>query len=150
EVIVQGNPTNVPGTIIWASATHGKISGDFAAANNVAVDNQGNSIVIGSFKGNIDLGDGVFISSTNSSASDIFVVKYNPAGQYVWSKAIGSIFDDIGNGVTTDSGGNVIITGSFGGTVDFGGITKTAITGSDIFIAKYPPTGGNAIWVNTY
>ena len=144
----MGNP---PGTIAWANSTHGGISGDFATVNNVTVDAQGNSIICGSFRGSIDLGNGVFVNSTGgSTASDMFVVKYDSSGQYTWSKNIGSIFNDTANGVATDSQGNVIVVGSFGGTVDFGGISKTAVSGTDIFVAKYPASGGNAIWVNSY
>ena len=58
---------------------------------------------------------------------------------------IGSTGIDVGNAVITDPAGNVYLTGSFKGTVDFdpgAGITNLTSAGAeDIFVAKYAPTG---------
>lgn len=150
-VRVDGPQTTSPGTLLWASATRGKIGGDNALVNNLVVDNQGNVIIAGNFKGSIDLGDGVFVDSTGgNTATDFIIIKYNSTGQYLWSKHIGSIFNDSANGVCVNDAGDIFVAGSFGGTVNFGGITKTAVSGTDIFVVRYPSNGGPAIWVNAY
>jgi len=55
------------------------------------------------------------------------VVKYNAQGGLVWVKRIGGSSDDDIQGVAIDSADNIIVVGSFNGTVDFGGgpITST-------------------------
>ena len=89
-------------------------------ANGVAVDSSGNVVVVGSFLGNVDFG-GVILQSASSSP-DIFLAKYSAAtGQLVWARGFGSTGVDAGNGVAVDGNGNIIMTGLFRGTVDFGG-----------------------------
>ena len=55
---------------------------------------------------------------------------------------------DIG-GIAVDANNNTIIAGSFSGTVNFGGITKTSAGGWDAFVAKYN-LNGTLQWVNQY
>ena len=69
----------------------------------------------------------------------IFVAKYSPAGAPVWCRCLGGRPVNVGAGraVAVDQGGNVVVTGSFRGTVDFGGGPLTRIGGQDVFMAKY-------------
>ncbi len=77
--------------------------------------------------------------------SDIFVAKYDLAGNYQCSFRAGSpTGDDIGFGVTHDAAGFIYTTGQFGGAaVDFDPQTPvlplTAIGGTDVFIGEYNP-----------
>jgi VCBS repeat-containing protein len=56
-----------------------------------------------------------------------------------------SINADSGQSVATDAAGNLYVTGSFAGSADFdagpAGGTLTIAGGSDVFVAKYSPTG---------
>src|SRR4051812_23693232 len=61
----------------------------------------------------------------------------------LWSKQFGASSDDVGFDVAVDTfSGNVVTTGYFKGSVDFGGgaLTSTAQS-EDIYIAKYDPAG---------
>ncbi|MFQ5511853.1 MAG: FlgD immunoglobulin-like domain containing protein [Candidatus Krumholzibacteriia bacterium] len=104
----------------------------------IAVDASGNAIVTGTFSGTVDFGGG---NLTSAGANDIFVAKYDAGGVHQWSKRFGDVGSDLSSGATVDASGNVIVTGSFEGTVDFGGGNLTSAGFNDIFIAKYDASG---------
>ncbi|MCP3890887.1 MAG: hypothetical protein GY702_18745 [Desulfobulbaceae bacterium] len=69
--------------------------------------------------------------------------------QFSWAKGIGGNLYDFGLSVATDSQGNVITVGWFGGTIDFdpgaGTEELTSKGGGDIFISKLDRSG-NFVW----
>src|SRR5207244_4370336 len=68
----------------------------------------------------------------------VFVSKYSPTGATVWSKCLGGVLGGgAGRAVAVDSSGNVLVTGKFSGTVDFGTGALTSAGASSIFVAKY-------------
>jgi lambda repressor-like predicted transcriptional regulator len=122
---------------IW-SKRFGSAGYDYA--NGIAVDSGGNVLVTGQFQGIVDFGGGPL---TSAGGYDIFMAKYNGVnGSHIWSKRFGSTSSDYGNGIAVDEVGNVIMTGAFYGTVDFGGGSLTA-SGIDIVVAKYTSSGGH-------
>jgi hypothetical protein len=56
---------------------------------------------------------------------------------HLWSQRFGGTGDDSGRVVAVDGTGNVLVTGTFTGTVNFGGGDLTSAGGYDIFVAKY-------------
>ena len=112
------------------------------AGLGVAVDSSGNIAVTGRFYQTIDFGGGPLISA---GAPDIFLVKFSGAGAHSWSKRFGGVANaEAGKAVTIDGSGNVVVTGSFNGTVDFGQGPLTS-SNLDIFVAKYDPSGA-CLW----
>jgi hypothetical protein len=82
--------------------------------------------------------DGNTSSSTNSSPDfDIFLVKYNSSGTKQWTKQLGTSSIDTGNGVSTDSSGNIYVTGYTQGDLD----GNTSSGSNDIFLVKYDSSG---------
>jgi len=69
-----------------------------------------------------------------------FVAKSQPVN-FVWAKSMGGKGSDSPVGIAKDASGNIYITGEFLGTRNFGPYTLTCIGYSDIFVAKYSPTG---------
>lgn len=131
---------NSAGTHTWSKKLGGSLP-DLAKA--VAVDSSGNVAIIGTFGGTVDFGGGQLISS---GYQDIFVAKLSASGAHVWSKRFGgSLGLDSGNGVAIDASGNVLVTGFFAGTTDFGGGQKVCVGGWDIFVAKYSSAGAH-VW----
>lgn len=114
------------------------------AGVSVASDPAGNILIAGAFKNTIDLGGGVLTASMQQFS--IFVAKLDPSGHHLWSKAFHAADDDNLDGypaptLATDAAGNVILGGSFSGTVDFGGGPMTETGSGDGFIVKLGPTG---------
>lgn len=110
---------------------------------SVVTDGSGDILLTGYFSGKIDFGGGVL---TSAGLFDIFVVKYSGAGTHVWSKRLGSTQDDFGYGIDVDGSGNVMVTGAFKGSVDFGGGLLSSVALQDIFLAKYSGTDGTHQW----
>jgi len=115
-------------------------------SKGVATDGIGNSYSTGLFTGSMDI-NGQGISTLGSE--DIFLVKYNSSGDLVWGRTIGDTLAQVSYSVATDKSNNVLITGYYYGTVDFGGNFITSVGSSDIFVAKYNQNGG-LIWVRSF
>jgi hypothetical protein len=151
-VDLGGGPlTSVGGTDIYfakydANGTHlisRRFGGvDYESAVGIAVDGAGNILIAGAFEGTIELGGGPLTSAGND---DIFVAKYDPSGAHVWSRRFGDTGYDGGGPIAADHAGNVLVTGSFEGSVDFGGGPLVTSGAVDIFFAKYDPNGSH-VW----
>jgi len=128
------------GAHLW-SKRFGGAGDDYAYG--VAVDASGNVVVTGAYQGTVNFGGG---SLTSAGGSDVFVARYSPAGAHLWSRTSGAAGGDGGQGVTIDGSGNVVVTGSFQGSVDFGGGALTSIGGGDLFVATYAAADGHHLW----
>ena len=105
----------------------------------IAVDASENVFVTGFFNGTVDFGGGSLVSA---GGRDIFLAKYNASGLHQWSKRFGDAGDDVGTGIAVDGSGNVFATGSFNGTVNFGGGNWVSAGGNDMFVVKFNAGGG--------
>jgi len=109
----------------------------------IASDASSNVYVVGTFRGGINFGGGVM---TSAGDEDIFVAKLNPSGGFLWSKRFGDSNFQYCSDVVIDAAGNVIITGRFRGTVNFGGSNLTAPLGNtDDYVAKFDGNGAH-LW----
>jgi chitodextrinase len=133
------------GAALWAKR-FGNTADDYG--NGVATDASGNVVVVGSFVSTVDFGGGAFTSAFGTP--DMFIAKYTAAGAHVWSKRFGDSANDVANGVAIDGSGNVAVTGSFAGTIDFGGGGLRSNDGSDdAFVLKLSAAGGH-LWSRRY
>ncbi|MBW2527656.1 MAG: hypothetical protein JRI23_25970, partial [Deltaproteobacteria bacterium] len=111
---------------------------------DVAMDASDNVYVTGYYRGTVDFGCGT-MASYSPSYWDVFVVKFNSAGECQWSNHFGDgTQSQLGRGIAADATG-VYVTGYFYGTLDFGGGPLTAVSGAAIFFAKLSPTGAH-VW----
>jgi hypothetical protein len=118
------------GTVQWARGISGATAGD-----GIATDSGGNVYVIGHYSGSVTIGS---TTLTSVGSADVFVAKYDTSGTVQWARSIGGTSTDFGYGIATDSGGNVYVIGTYGGTVTFASGTTLTSTGSyDAFVAKY-------------
>ena len=81
---------------------------------------------------------------SSAGGTDIFLMKYSASGAHVWSKRFGGTSDDRGTGVAVSGTGDVVLTGWFNATADFGGGAQVSTGGADIFLAKYSSAGTHA------
>lgn len=140
------------GTFVWAVQIGGSASPDECTA--LAIDASGNLLITGSFKGTVDFDPGVGIVNLLSLGNDdVFVLKLNSSGIYLWAKQMGDIGPDSGNGIAVDGLQNIYVTGSFyfcPNDFDPGpGIFNLCSEGSsDIFISKLDASG-NFVWAKS-
>jgi hypothetical protein len=60
-------------------------------------------------------------------------------GLTLWSRRFGGTSDDVGRAIAVDSGGNVVVTGYFEDTADFGNGPLPSAGSDDIFVVKLTP-----------
>jgi hypothetical protein len=74
---------------------------------------------------------------TSAGAMDIFIADLNPV-TFIWEgvKRFGGPTGDYATSVVVDSGGSLILSGTFSGSVTFGGTTLTSAGGDDVFVVK--------------
>jgi hypothetical protein len=111
----------------------------------VATDGAGNTYVTGSFTGSAFFG---FTNIFSAGGEDIFVVKYDASGNFLWVNRAGSINDEAGSGIATHGSASIAVVGSFVGNILIGGFNLSSAGGIDIFIAGYDATS-NVIWAKS-
>ncbi|MBL0328443.1 MAG: T9SS type A sorting domain-containing protein [Bacteroidetes bacterium] len=146
------------GNFLWAKNIGG-LAGSQASISGLDIDGMGNVISTGSFYATVDFDpSGSIFSLTSSgsvSSSDMFILKLDNGGNFVWVKqVVASIVNGGSKAVSTDSFGNAYITGWFGGTVDLdpglGIVSHTSggsSSNSNAFVLKLDPSG-SYLWSN--
>ena len=127
-----------PGGAHSWSTSFGDASGQYAAG--IAVDTAGNVVITGYFAGSLDFG-GVTTMLMSAGGLDTFVARFDTAGVPLWSTRFGGPKDDLPAGIAVDAAGNVILTGSFSGSVDFGKGPLVSAGKEDVFVVKLDPAG---------
>jgi hypothetical protein len=121
DVLLEKLDSN--GNLIWADQIRdGGGSSSFFPniPTSLAVDDSSNVFMSGNFYGSADFDPGpVSYVLTSTTRYEIFVAKYDATGNFVWAEQVASSGSTEANGSAVDGFGNLLITGSFGGTVDF-------------------------------
>jgi hypothetical protein len=135
-------------TVTWQWAKNAGLAGS-EGVNGSALDASGNLYVTGWFTSpNITFGA---VTLTNGGFADIFITKYDAAGNTLWSKNYGGSGGDIGNAVAVDASGNVYVTGQYSSpNMVMGSFTLTNSSSgtNDVFVAKIDPSG-NVVWAKS-
>lgn len=132
---------------IWAKKCDGT---SFDDAQSIALDHLGHLYVTGTYMNTVDFDPSPnTFSLTSSGARDVFVLKLDLAGNFIWAKSIGGLSHDIVYDIATDFAGNNFIAGRFTDSADFNpnmGLYNLYTNGvDDIFILKLD-TAGNLSW----
>jgi hypothetical protein len=106
-------------------------------ARGVYIDNFGFIYSVSNVSDTTIFHDTTFVANS----SDICLSKLNPAGEIVWIRLIGGTLLDRGLDIMTDNNDDIIVTGFFSGTAQFGTTTLVSAGFTDVFVAKYNPSG---------
>lgn len=123
------------------------IAGKDCIPQSVIGDAAGNIYVAGTFQDSAQFGQGTSnIQLLSIGGMDIFLAKYDSMGNQIWVIGIGSRIIDNVYDLTLDASDNPILSGDFGGKMDFdpgpGLVEYTPIDDQDGFVAKYDAQGG--------
>lgn len=151
DIFIQKMDAN--GNFLWARSF-----GDFAYDDglSIAVDDFGFVYTTGKFADTVDFdpGVGVYNLISPDPQSDIYVLKLDANGNFVWARSFdGAGGNDTGRSIDVDAAGNVYTTGDFQGAVDFdpgiGTSSYSPVGVLDAFVQKMN-TNGDFIWVKIF
>jgi hypothetical protein len=116
----------------------------------VAVDADGDIFVVGQYSApDLDLGGGAL---GGGGATGVFVAKFSGNnGSHVWSRSLSATGFANGSDIEVDAEGDVIVTGFFGGTIDFGGGAVTSTDPlRDFYVVELSGADGSHLWSTTF
>ncbi len=143
DIFIQKLDAN--GNFIWAKKM-GSVYDD--RGHSITTDADGNVYTTGFFRDLADFDPGPDIYNLTAVGEDIFILKLDADGNFIWAKDMGASNHDQGASITTDANGNVYTTGHFWGTADFKpgqGVYHLTATYSDAFIQKLN-ANGDFLW----
>lgn len=133
----------------WAKAIDATT---YAFGVSIIYDNTGSGgvYIAGYFDGTVDFDPGMATYNlTSVGDEDIFILKSDTSGNFIWAKSLGGTHDDQSKSIALSMDGNIHMTGYFdSGSILFGSTTLTnagnTFNSHEIFIAKLDtlsPTG---------
>lgn len=109
--------TSPSGQLLWVKGIGGT-SNDYGTS--ITVDANNNVYVTGIYEETVNFNPGgVAQTLTSNGAQDIFVLKLDPNGNFVWAKGIGGEGYEETSGIQVSPNGDVYLAGYFSGAVDF-------------------------------
>lgn len=117
-----------------------------SAASSIAIDSAGNLAVGGSFSGSVDfdpsLGTAVLVSQ---GQSDGYIARFDAAGGYLWSEALGGLGEDSVRDVAVDAFGSVVAVGETESVwQERGFVAKRDSLGAALWTVGFAGTGESA------
>ncbi len=124
------------GNMIWIKQSGA--SGAGTSGQNITSDSNNNVYIAG-------YTDGSLPGNISSGGTDFFITKYDNLGNMIWIKQLGvggGGYTTEGYGITSDSSGNIYVSGTTDGPL----LGNTATFSNDFFVTKYDNLG-NMIWI---
>ncbi|HTN86652.1 MAG TPA: hypothetical protein VL242_23295 [Sorangium sp.] len=104
----------------------------------LAVDQDGNVVIAGYFRGTLAFDPE---SPISANGSDIYLARFDPAGKPLWSKRFGEGGSPDIRDIGLDGSGSIILTGEFDSNINFGGTVLMPGGYRSIFLVKFTPEG---------
>ncbi len=145
---------DVNGNVLWTQSGGGVGRYDeYLVKGGIAVDAAQNIYVSGTFDDSLlTIGGHIFVNAHKDSG-DIYLIKYDSAGNYIWGKTFGGIGQDYGERLLVGNNNKLYLSGWYS--------SSALIFGSDTLLPAYPSpsssslnssyliemdTSGNTIW----
>ena len=135
---------NANGNEIWSRT----LSADYLNIAGIAAGDSGTLVIAGSYRGTLNFG-GVAITSVQSSG-DIFLAKLDADGSVLWHRSFGDRSEQSASSITLAPGGDILLTGSNNGSVDFGGGLIRSNGSNDAFLVRLRRSDGGHVWSRGY
>jgi hypothetical protein len=139
------------GNLLWVKSFGGNSADQ---SSSIIVTPSGSIYITGRFRETVDFDPGIGTEYlTAQGEDDVFVLKLDQLGNFVWAKSLGGGSLEQSNSIAVGPFGNLCITGCFQGTVDFDPGTGTeylsAIGALDVFVQKMD-TSGQFVWAKSF
>lgn len=108
---------------------------------DLIVDDAGNSYVSGFFRDTMTIGG---ITLESAGLTDVFLAKFDPAGQVLWAKRFGWNANEFAHGLAFDLQGNVLMVGEYQDSTIFDG--DTLFSGDSLWFGA-PAQTYDVFWV---
>jgi hypothetical protein len=143
------------GSLIWLKTLNGAYN---QFCSGITIDKFQNIYVVGSFCSTVDFDPGPGIvnkSSVLNNYEDIFILKLDPNGNFLWVKTFGGNFqnNDRAYEVITDNNGDVLVAGYFKDSIDFDPGPNTHYLSSLNTFSDYLlklDGNGNFLWIENH
>ena len=132
------------GNFLW-SKTIGGIQREEIAA--IAIDNNNNLLLTGMFNGLCDFNPDTTVNFnlTSFGQSDVYVCKFDSAGNFIWAGQMGGVDFDLATDIKSNKKNYIIIAGYFAGVMDVdpgvGVLNLSSLGNSDVFITMLDSNG---------
>jgi hypothetical protein len=137
------------GNFVWAGQLTGPV---WEQVYDIKVDATNNVVLTGNFNDVVDFDPGPAIYNLSSSGPGIantFILKLTSSGTLSFAKKLDCTITSVGHGIIIDNSGNIIITGSFQGTINFDpgpGVQNFTSTGNQAWYVLKLNAAGNYLW----
>ena len=131
------------GKPLWSKQV-GELDGSYTRSATVAVDRDGNVLLVGATSTTLSLGG-------DELPAGVFVGKFDSSGQHLWSMACHSVGQAYrqAHGAVDPTSGDVILGGYFGmGSLTCGNISLMG--SSEVFVARLAALDGSVIFANAF
>ncbi|MDA9962050.1 Ig-like domain-containing protein, partial [Opitutales bacterium] len=123
------------GNWLWAKRA-GSSSAD--RGTSIVTDQSGNIYLSGHYSGSADFGPNTL---SNSGGKDGVVAKLSPKGDWIWALPVSGSNDVVASHLEFLPSGNLLLAGTFQGTITIGSKTITSSGENDLFMAELTPGG---------
>lgn len=134
------------GNFLWAK-TLGSSGWDMVGS--VKTDAQGNVYLAGMYRGTTDFDPGPATYTVATRGDwDVFLLKLDPAGNFLWVKTFGGTDQDWVRDMVMDADSNLYMIGTYTGNVDLDPGPQVFISAGGGYVSKFD-AAGNFLWAKT-
>lgn len=133
---------NASGTLLWVKQVTGP---QRIGVNAMTLDGQGNVWLLGYTDASVTMG--TFSLPGPQTGTAQYIAKLDSSGKWLWGKQF-LTNTGFASSLATDASGNAYVTGGYRQAVDFGSLSLTPKTVTEIFVAKVNSNGSFA-WVKS-